>query len=256
MLRAYLVDDEPLALKRLARLLAATGKVTVIGSTTDPVAAVEFLAGNEVDLLFLDIEMPELSGFEVLARLRRQPPVIFTTAYNQYALRAFDEMSVDYLLKPIVAERLDRAIDKVKRLRTAPQPVPDGIQALMDQLTGVLGGVPKAEYPTRISSRVGDRIHLIDLGDVHYFFAEDKLTFAAVEERNYVVDASIADLEAKLDPARFLRIHRGTMVNVAYIGEIEPGLGGRLTVRLKDRRRTALAVARDRVRDLKERLGL
>ena len=109
-LRVFLVDDEPLALKRLARLLKAGGRVEVIGSTTDPEAALEVLARATIDALFLDIQMPGLNGFELLGRLKLQPLVVFTTAFDQYALRAFEVNSIDYLLKPVEAEQLERAI--------------------------------------------------------------------------------------------------------------------------------------------------
>jgi two-component system LytT family response regulator len=117
-LRAYLVDDEPLALDRLRRLLAQTG-VDVIGSTSVPEEAVAALTANPPDVCFLDIQMPRLSGFDVLARLPTQPIVVFTTAYDHYALQAFGVNSVDYLLKPIEPEALDRALDKIERLRSS-----------------------------------------------------------------------------------------------------------------------------------------
>jgi two-component system, LytTR family, response regulator len=122
-LRAYLVDDEPLAMERLRRLLEQTGRVEVTGSSTEPEQAVAALSLHPPDVCFLDIQMPRLSGFEVLARLPSQPFVIFTTAYDQYALQAFGVNSVDYLLKPVDPEFLDRALQKVERLRArAPSP--------------------------------------------------------------------------------------------------------------------------------------
>src|ERR1051325_8358645 len=122
-LRVFLVDDEMLALKRLSRLLQATGRVEVAGSATDPEAALDYLSKERVDALFLDIQMPSLNGFEMIARLQTQPLIIFTTAYDQYALRAFEVNSIDYLLKPIEAEQLDRALTELERLRgTAPHP--------------------------------------------------------------------------------------------------------------------------------------
>ncbi len=125
-LRAYLVDDEPLALERLRRLLAQSDRVEVVGSTTEPEEAIATLNSNPVDLLFLDIQMPRLNGFEVLARLPVQPLVIFTTAYDQYALKAFAVNSVDYLLKPIDPEQLARSLNKIESLRgTGPASHPD-----------------------------------------------------------------------------------------------------------------------------------
>ena len=112
LLRVFLIDDEPLALKRLARLLRATGRVEIIGSSTDPESTLDLLDAVSMDALFLDIQMPGLNGFELLSRLSSQPLVVFTTAFDQYALRAFEVNSIDYLLKPIEAEHLDRAAEQ------------------------------------------------------------------------------------------------------------------------------------------------
>jgi two-component system, LytTR family, response regulator len=155
-LRAYLVDDEPLALERLRRLLEQTGRVEVTGSTTEPEQAVAALTADPPDVCFLDIQMPRLNGFDVLAQLRRQPIVIFTTAYDQYALRAFGVNSVDYLLKPIQPEAVKRAIGKIEALRESGQVVQPDIQILLKQITeSVREAAPK--YPERIASRLGDR---------------------------------------------------------------------------------------------------
>src|SRR2546423_7454124 len=120
-LRVFLVDDEPLALKRLSRLLHATGRVEILGSSTDPEEALVHLSQKKVDVVFLDIQMPGMNGFEMLARIPDQPMVIFTTAFDQYALRAFEVNSIDYLLKPIESAQLDRALNKVEKLRGAGQ---------------------------------------------------------------------------------------------------------------------------------------
>jgi two-component system LytT family response regulator len=253
-LRAYLVDDEPLALERLRRLLQQTGKVEVIGSTTEPEQAVAALTADPPDVCFLDIQMPRLNGFDVLGKLPRQPIVIFTTAYDQYALEAFGVNSVDYLLKPIEPEGVERAIKKVETLRESePVSQPD-FQALLKQITDSVREVT-AEYPERIASRLGDRIWFLDLNDVTHFFAEDKLTYAVSDGKTYCVDHAIADLEAKLDPKKFFRIHRSTVVNLAWIKEVASLPGGMLSVRLKDTNRTDLTVARDRAREFKMRVG-
>ena len=253
-LRAYLVDDEPLALERLRRLLQQTGKVEVIGSTTEPEQAVAALTADPPDVCFLDIQMPRLNGFDVLGQLPRQPIVIFTTAYDQYALEAFGVNSVDYLLKPIEPEAVERAIKKVETLReSGPVAQPD-LQALLKQITDSVREVT-AEYPERIASRLGDRIWFLDLNDVTHFFAEDKLTYAVSDGKAYCVDYAIADLEAKLDPKKFFRIHRSTVVNLAWIKEVSSLPGGMLSVRLKDTKTTDLTVARDRAREFKMRVG-
>lgn len=253
-LRAYLVDDEPLALARLRRLLEHSERVEVIGSSTVPEEAVLALTADPPDVCFLDIHMPRLSGFDVLAKLSRQPIVIFTTAYDRYALQAFGVNSVDYLLKPVDPESLERALKKVETLRNSGQPSQADLQSLLMQLTESLREARPA-YLDRIASRLGDRIWFLDLHRVTHFYAEDKLTYAASEGKAYCVDHSIADLEKKLDPKDFVRIHRSTVVNLAWIKEVSSLPGGSLNVRLKDAKNTDLTVARDRAREFKTRAG-
>lgn len=251
-LRVFLVDDEPLALKRLARLLKATGRIEVIGSTTDPEAALESLAAETIDALFLDIQMPGLNGFELLSRLASQPLVVFTTAFDQYALRAFEVNSIDYLLKPIEAEQLDRAISKIERLRgSAPR---EDLREVVERLAAALRS-GASSYPDKIASRSGERVRFIELARVTHFLAKDKLTYAVTSDKNHVIDSSIAELEQKLDPNRFIRIHRSTLLNLDHVQEVHSWFAGGVVVRLKDEKRTELQVARDRVRALKQRLG-
>jgi two-component system LytT family response regulator len=253
MMRAYLLDDEELALKRLAHLLEETGKIEIAGMNIDPVRGLAEIMELAVDVLFLDIQMPGLNGFDVLALLDRQPMVVFTTAYDQFALQAFGVNSIDYLLKPVEREELDRALAKLERLRGEAGAKPE-IGDLLRQLAGVLGSAPAA-YPERIASRVGERLQFVELAKVSHFFAEDKLTYAATKTRNYPVDHTIVELEGKLDPAKFYRIHRGILLNLKHVREVDSRLTGPVLVRLQDEKGTALPVARDRVRGLKERLS-
>jgi two-component system LytT family response regulator len=252
MLRAYIVDDERLAVQRLTRLLEASGRVEIAGSTTDPEAALDFLNTHSVDVLFLDIQMPGLTGFELLDRLEAHPLVIFTTAYDRYALNAFAVNSIDYLLKPIEPERLEHALDKLDRLR-APGKEPPDVRALARQLAAELAPARRLE---RIASRVGERTTVLETSRISHFVAKDKLTFAIAGGREHVIDYTLADLEERLDARRFVRIHRSTVVNAAFIQELFPAVDGGVLVRLKDERKTELSVARDRVRELKERLGI
>jgi two-component system LytT family response regulator len=275
VLDVYVVDDERLAVQRLTRLLEATGRVHIAGSTTDPEAAATFLGTHAIDVLFLDIRMPGLTGFELLERLERPPIVVFTTAYDRYALDAFAVNSVDYLLKPIEPERLDRALDKLEQLAAslqasgaaAPPLRAQDVGALAQALAAHLG---KGRGLERIASRVGDRTTVLDVARVTHFFSRDKLTFAVVNGREHAVDHTLAELAAQLDARRFVRIHRATIVNVAFVQELYPGVDGVLRrsqdgpnesrggmiVRLKDDAHTELSVARDRVRDMKQRLGI
>lgn len=254
--RAYLVDDEPLALKRLSRMLQCAGHFEIVGSATDPEQALAFLTAETVDVLFLDIQMPGMNGFELLARLPEQPTVIFTTAFDQYALQAFEVNSIDYLLKPVEPQQLERTIRKLERLRgTAPPDWmrPPELRALIDQLAALRAPAP--QYLERIASRAGERVQLIDLRRVTHFHAQDKLTWATSGGKDFAVDYTIAELEQKLDPRRFFRIHRSTLLNLDWVQEVDSWFSGHVRVRLKDDAHTELPVARDRIAALKERLG-
>ena len=252
LLRAFLVDDEPLALKRLVRLLEGSGRVEIVGRATDPAKALAQLATDAVDVVFLDIHMPGLSGLQVAERLPPNAMVVFTTAYEHHAVAAFEVNAVDYLLKPIVRERLHATLDRLAVRRDDPARA--GLRETLERLTSHLRG---AAHLSHLASRVGERVHLIPVEEVTHVFARDRATYAATAAAaEHMLDAPIVELERKLDPARFIRIHRGALVNVTYVGELHADFGGRLLVRLKDPPRTELVVARDRVRPLKERLGL
>ena len=249
-IRAFLVDDERLAVERLRRLLTETGRVAVVGTATDPETALVQLREQPFDVLFLDIQMPEISGFDLLARLDVDVPVVFTTAYDRYAIEAFAVNSVDYLLKPIQAARLDRALDKLQRLTGHARP---DVRTLARELAAQLAPDRKLE---RIASRVGDHTIVLEVARVSHLIAKDKLTFAALAGREHIVAYTLAQLEQRLDPRRFVRVHRGAIVNVAFVDELHPDVGTGIVVRLKDEKRTEISVARDRVKDLKERLGI
>ncbi|MFQ5974394.1 MAG: LytR/AlgR family response regulator transcription factor [Alphaproteobacteria bacterium] len=248
-LRAFLVDDEPLALRALARLLKATGRVELVGTATDPEAALATLAAEPVDVLFLDIRMPGMSGFELLERLPASPLVVFTTGYNRYAVQAFEVNAVDYLVKPVERERLDRTLDRLERLRDDPQR--GEFRGVMERLASYLRAGPE-----RLALRAGERVHFIELAGVTHFVARDRQTYAVTATGEHLLDFTIAQLERRLDPARFVRIHRATLVNLAWVDEVHPGVGEGLLIRLKDGTRTELVVSRDRVREVKDRLGL
>ncbi|MEO8700873.1 MAG: LytTR family DNA-binding domain-containing protein [Kofleriaceae bacterium] len=243
----FLVDDEPLALRRLARLLADTGRVTIAGQATDPVAAIAAITATPaIELVFLDISMPELDGFAVCAQLPASVMVVFTTAHDDHALRAFEVSAIDYLLKPIRADDLRRALDKLDRLRALPPAEAQAaLAAAMSQIAQLA--------PQRIASRLGDKIHLVELDRISHFVAEDKLTYAHTlgDERSYVVEPTITELEER-HPS-FVRIHRATLVRIAAIVELHATVDG-TRVRLGDGKE--LAVARERVKSLKDRLGL
>jgi two-component system LytT family response regulator len=186
----------------------------------------------------------------LLARLDWQPRVIFTTAFDEYALQAFAVDSIDYLLKPVEAEQLARALQKLTRF--TPPPTPPDFRQVIAHLAATLH--PPAP-PARIASRLGERVRFVELSHITHFFAQDKLTYAATASGQYVVDRTITELEEELHATAFVRIHRAVLLNTDFVEEVRTWFGGRLNVRLKDPQKTELTVARDRVKDLRDRLG-
>jgi two-component system LytT family response regulator len=251
-MRAYLLDDEPLAVDRLQRILGETGRVEIVGASTSSSSAVDEIRRLQPDVLFLDIEMPGLSGFDVLARLGApQPLVIFTTAFDQYALEAFKVNSIDYLVKPIERADLARALAKLERVLRPGEPR-DDVTAVLDRMRAMLNRA-EPDSVSRLASRTGERVEFVDVAGVSYFYAKDKLTFAVTAARHHALDLSIAELEQRLPSRRWLRIHRSTLICVDAVKELHSWFGGRPLVRLKDG--TELPVARDRVGEVKAKLG-
>ena len=253
LMKVYLVDDEQLALKRLWRLLEETGRVELVGKTTDSEEAKLQIEQLPIDLLFADIEMPGLSGLELVASLSNPPLTIFATAYSQYALQAFETNSIDYLVKPVERERLSKALDKAEKVLAMRRP--PGWKDVVTELAQSLRQVGPG-FPVRVASKVGDKIELLELDKVTHFFSQDKLTWASYGGKTHIVDETITELEQKLDPAKFFRIHRSTLLNTAYVQELHAWVGGGLLIRLKTPDKTELQVARERVAALKAKLGL
>jgi two-component system LytT family response regulator len=252
-MNAYLVDDEPIALRRLERLLREDNRIHVLGSATDPHRALRDLQRCLPDILFLDIEMPGMSGFELLEKLKEpQPLIVFTTAYDQYALHAFKVNSIDYLLKPIGADQLGRAVAKIERMVT--NHARGDVAALLKQMRTTIGSA-KPAYPSRLASRNGDRVEFIDVASITHFFARDKVTIAATPQKEYILDLSISELEQKLSAEEWVRIHRSLLVNIIAVKEMRASFGGRVVLKLKDGK-TQLQVARDRVAHVKAKLSL
>lgn len=252
-MKAFLVDDEPLAIKRLSRLLAETGRVEIAGSSTNPEEALADIRNIQPDVLFLDIQMPAMSGFELLERLgTAQPFVVFTTAYDQYALQAFRVNSIDYLLKPIEADQLAKSIGKIERVLRGSETQGD-MHALLKQMRTLLNQ-RAPNYLVRVACRFGDRVEFVDVEQVTHFYARDKLTFACTREKEYALDLTIAELEEKLPPKKWIRTHRSTLVNVDSIRELRSWFGGKLLIKLRNSS-TELEVPRDRAAEVRARLS-
>jgi two-component system LytT family response regulator len=224
--RTVLVDDEPPARKRLQRLLAAHAEITVVGEAGTGEEAVACLRAQRPDLVFLDIQLPQYDGFEVLRRVDEPPLAIFTTGYDQYALRAFEAASIDYLLKPVEAETLARAVQKLNRLTRAGRG--DLEQRLQEFLNRFSPPTAAPEYLHKMAVRVGERALLIEMADVSHFEAKDKYVFLnTVAGKEYIVDQTIAELEGRLDPRKFVRVHRSTLVNIDHVKEIQTWFNGK-----------------------------
>ena len=253
-MKAYLIDDEPLAVRRLRRLLEATGRVDVAGESIHPAQALKQIRKLRPDVLFLDIEMPGMSGFELLEQLGEpQPLVVFTTAFDRYALDAFKVNSIDYLLKPVSGEQLVRALNKLDRILGGTEARADVSTLLAQVRTMLVERQP--EYLVRVASRTGDRVEFVEVAQVTHFFAKDKVTFAVTGGKDHIVDFSITELESKLSPKRWIRIHRSTLVNIEAVKELHTWFGGKLLIKLKDGR-TELNVARERAAEVRARLGV
>ena len=250
-LRAFLIDDEPLALKRLARMLQATGRVEVVGQATDPAKGLAELAREPVDVLFLDIHMPGLTGFQVVERVPPGLAVVFTTAHDRYAVQAFEVNAADYLLKPVERARLDATLDRLTT-RQAAAPAHDLRETLARLAEHLRGGA----FLDHVASKNRDRVQLIAVEEVTHLVARHRATYAVTAGGEHMLDMTLLELERRLDPSRFFRIHRAMLVNLTCVAELHADEDGHLMISLKGPARTELPVSRDRVRALKERLGV
>jgi DNA-binding LytR/AlgR family response regulator len=225
-----IVDDEPLARERLKRLLSDIEGVELIGEAESGQQAVEMIEEQNPDLVLLDIQMPGLDGFEVIEALEEPPPVIFVTAYDAYAIRAFEVNALDYLLKPFSQERLERAIYRAREELTEEQDFAQRLAPLLESLAD------QGQYATRLAvhdrRRGRDCIRVLDVDEVDWIDTEREEVFVHVGEETYPVRRTLSELEARLDPARFFRAHRSAIVNLDRVQEIIPWFKGSHRLRL------------------------
>jgi two-component system, LytTR family, response regulator len=214
-IRAVIVDDEDLARQILREYLRSEEDVEIVAECGNGFAAVKAVAEQKPDLLFLDVQMPKLDGFEVLELVDREVAVVFVTAFDQYAMKAFDAAAVDYLLKPFGADRLRTALERVRRRLGENQPMP---------VASDLKSAARApgQYVERIVVKDGSRVHVIPVGKLDFAEAQDDYVSLRSEKKNYLKQQTISSLEASLDPARFVRVHRSFIVNLERIAKIEP----------------------------------
>ena len=217
-IRAVIVDDEELARRVLREYLASSPDIEIVAECSNGFDAVRSISELQPDLVFLDVQMPKLNGFEVLELIGREVAVIFVTAYDSYAMQAFDANAVDYLLKPFGKERFDTALERARqRVRAAPQgpqmPEPAVLSA---------AARPPQEYGQRIVVKDGAKVTIIPVDKLDYVEAQDDYVALHSQKRSYLKQQTISSLEAMLDPNQFVRIHRSCIVNLERLAKIEP----------------------------------
>jgi len=259
LLRTLVVDDEALARDTLRRLLARDPDIELVGDCAAGEEAVLRIRESEPDIVFLDVQMPEVDGFEVLRRSQpgRVPAIVFVTAYDAYALRAFEAEALDYLLKPFDDERFEQAFRRARRMIAF-----DEIARLRDRLLAVLqhagGGTapsaPATGYLERIPVTTGGETRVLPVAQIDYITASGPYARLHASGQRYVIREAMQVLEESLDPARFMRIHRSAIVRIELVESLRRGTGGEYRVLLRTGVR--LRVSRSRREALERRLGI
>ena len=246
-LRFLIVDDEAPARERLKRLLADATGLELIGEAEDGVQAVEMIERLSPDLVLLDIQMPGLDGFEVVEALDRPPAIIFVTAYDEYAIRAFEIHALDYLLKPFSRERLVKAVDRARQTLAGDEDLSAQLRPLLKDLGA------EGRYLTRLALRHRHSILVIDVADVDWIAMEQEQVMVHVGDQAYPTRRTLTELEARLDPERFFRAHRSAIVNLDRVQEVIPWFKGSHVLRLNTGAEVDLS--RSRARALRRILG-
>lgn len=248
-IRALIVDDEPLARERIRALLREEPDVEVVGECGDGPSAVTAIQKLAPDLLFLDVQMPGLDGFGVLRALgdARLPEIIFVTAYDQHAVKAFEAHALDYLLKPFRPARFREAVRRAREAlaRRRAGTIPENLAALLEQLQ------PQRTWLSRIPVKSGDRTVFVKTGEIEYIEAAGNYAVLHTGRENHVIRETLGALEAQLDPKQFVRINRSTLVNVEQIRELQPLFKGEHVVVLRNGKQLPLTRG---VRELQELL--
>lgn len=250
-IRVLLVDDEPLAREMIREMLKDDSEAEVAGECVNGREAIEAIQEHNPDLIFLDVQMPEIGGFDVLEALKsvHMPHVIFVTAYDQYAVRAFEVHALDYLLKPFDRERFDSAWRRAKAhiLATRNGEMDQRILAILEELKA------GSKYLERLVIKSGGRVFFLDTDDIDWIEAEGNYVSVHTGKKSHLLRETISSLEAQLDPKKFLRIHRSSIVKIDRIKELQPWFHGEYRVILLDG--TQLTLSRNYRENLQEALG-
>ncbi|HEY1339133.1 MAG TPA: LytTR family DNA-binding domain-containing protein [Bryobacteraceae bacterium] len=215
-IRVVIVDDEELARRVLREYLARSPDIEIVAECSNGFDAVKIIGDLKPDLVFLDVQMPKLDGFEVLELIGREVAVIFVTAYDQYAMKAFDAHAVDYLLKPFAIDRFETALTRAReRLKASPGTAPEPAEL-------AAAARPPQQYAERLVVRDGAKVTIIPVERLDYAEAQDDYVSLHSDKRSFLKQQTISSLEASLDPKQFVRIHRSWIVNIERISKIEP----------------------------------
>lgn len=247
MIKVIIIEDEKPAARRLQRMLSRLEieTQTMLHSVAD---AINWFGENpHPDLIFLDIQLSDGLSFEIFEHIKTDSAIIFTTAYDEYALKAFKMNSIDYLLKPIDEEELEAAVVKFKSTQQNSTSIDvNQLRSLLNQTVG------KSTYKTRFTAQVGQHLKLVDVADIACFYSENKATYIhCYSGRNYPVELSLEQLEAELDPGKFYRINRKCIINIKAIQDIISYTNSRLEIKLENFSEFQLIVSRERVKDFK-----
>jgi two-component system, LytTR family, response regulator LytT len=259
-IRTLVVDDEPLAREEMTFLLKAHSDIRIVGEGRNGLEAFQLIKEHQPDLVFLDVAMPGHDGLELVRRLLDKkskikiPHLVFATAYEQYAVQAFEMNAIDYLLKPIDKGRLAQSLDRVRRLMETPSPSADTLEELVRMLKE--GSTPAAAQ-TKLLLRSSGRLFLIDPRQLIFATIEDGMISMATKdmegESNY---RTLEDLQSTLDPAIFWRVHRSYLININHIKEVVPWFKSSYQLRMDDRKNTEIPVSRAQTKRLRELLKL
>jgi two-component system, LytTR family, response regulator LytT len=256
-MKVLIVEDEQLGVERLQKQLHEIDEdINILGNTDSIKASVRWLNENgQPDVIFMDIELADGQSFEIFKQVDITSPVIFTTSYDEYALKAFKVNSVDYLLKPIKKEDLKNALDKLRRLQKEPATTTAAgidIENLVQQLKAVQ---PK-NYRNRFLVKQGQRLIAIETDQIAYFYSEERLSmFKTWDKHKYIVDYNLEELEAMLDPKDFYRLNRGFIAHVKSIAQIHNYFNGKLKLELKPETDKEVVVSREKAQEFKDWMG-
>jgi len=247
-LRTLLVDDERLARERLRTFLRGLDGVEIVGEAADGPEAVKLIEERRPDLVFLDIQMPGMDGFGVLRALSHTPQVVFATAYDNYAIKAFEVQAADYLLKPISRDRLAEAVRRVRSRRENGVPAPD-VQELVRALQQ-----RERRYVTQLPVHKGRQILILPIEDIFWFEVEYRLVYAHTAGERYMTSFTLKDLEERVDPDVFFRAHKSRLVNLNQVKAIVPWFGGRFKLVMRNSSNSEVELSRAQARVLRRRM--